>query len=163
MKMAQTVALFDAPSSTVWQVITAFDEYKDYIPYVSESRTDPERSRGNVTYSYSRLHFLIFPLIKDRYYTLKLISEKDVGGEQGVYFLRWQLDPTKESNVNKNCGSWKLVPYGPKGEKTLVFYTILADPGGLSPWFWKNLSAKSAVKKVLKAIEARAEEKKGGT
>lgn len=158
VKMAHTVALFDVPSSSLWQVITGFNEYKDFIPYVAESRVELARSREGTTYFFSRLHFLVFPLIKDRYYTLAIAKEENPDGRAGVYFLQWWLDPTQKANVNKNCGSWKLVPYGEQKEKTLVFYTILADPGGLTPWFWKNLSARTAMKKVLRAIEKRARE-----
>ncbi len=158
VKMVHTVALFDVPSSRLWKAITAFNEYKDFIPYVAESRVEPERSSGGTTYFFSRLHFLVFPLIKDRYYTVAIAQEENLDGKEGVFFLQWWLDPTQKANVNKNCGSWKLVPYGEQNEKTLVFYTILADPGGLTPWFWKNLSARTAMKKVLRAIEQRAKQ-----
>jgi len=156
VKMARAVMLVDLPSGRLWEVITAYGQYQDYIPYVEESRVDQGRSRGNVASLSYRLHFLVFPFIKDRYLTVNLTEEQDLGGAKGVDFLQWELDPARPANVNKNCGSWKLVPYGEKGEKTLVFYTLLADPGGLSPWFWKNLSAKSAVNKVLNAIVERA-------
>ena len=161
VKMASATVLVDVPSSRLWKVITAYGKYKEYVPFVAESRVDPGRSKGNVTYLTYRLHFLVWPFIKDRYLTVKITQDDKLGGGTGVGFVQWGLDPTEPTNVNRNCGSWKILPYGEKGEKTLVFYTILADPGGLSPWFWKNLSAKSAVKKVLKAIEQRAREQGG--
>jgi len=156
VKMGQAVAIFPVPPERMWKVITAFDEYKTYIPYVAESSVDAARSRGNVTYLYEKLHFVVFPFIKDRYFTVKITEEENVDGKPGTYFLQWKLDGSKETNVNENCGSWKLVPYGDQGSQTLLFYTILADPGGLSPWFWKNLSARTAGKKVLRAIGDRA-------
>ncbi len=158
VKMGQAVAIFPVPTEKMWTLITAFDEYKEYIPYVEESTVDAEKSRGNVTYLYERLHFVVFPFIKDRYFSVKLSEEENVGGKAGTYFLQWKLNPAVEANVNENCGSWKLVPYGDKGEQTLLFYTILADPGGLSPWFWKNLSARKAGRKVLTAIGERAQQ-----
>jgi len=156
VKMARAMMLVDLPSNRLWEVITAYGQYQEYIPYVAESRPDQGRGRRNPTYLTYRLHFVVFPFIKDRYLTVKLTEERDPEGARGEGFLQWELDPTRPANVNKNRGSWKLVPYGDQGEKTLVFYTILADPGGLSPWFWKNLSAKAAVNKVLKAIVDRA-------
>jgi len=68
----------------------------------------------------------------------------------------------KPSNINRTCGSWKLLPYGDDGTRTLVFYTVLADPGGLSPWFWRNISAKKAVQNVFDALKERVKIE-GGT
>jgi hypothetical protein len=136
--------------------VVDYGTYKAYIPYVAESAVDGQRSKGNVVYLQQRLDFGLI-LLKDRFYTIKLTQEETPDGKQGTYFIQWTLDPSKPHNVINNAGSWKLVPYGDNGSKTLVFYTVMADPGGFSPWFWKNLSVKKAVTKVLEAIERRAE------
>lgn len=156
LKIASSAAILDMPTTRVYEILTRYNEYQDYMPYIVESRVDAERSKGNVTYLFQRLHFLVFPYIKDRYLTVELIDEENPDDEAGAYFLSWWLDPASPTNINRHCGSWKLVPCGYDGSKTLVFYTVLGDPGGLSPWFWKNLSAKKAVRNVFEAIRERA-------
>ncbi len=156
LNMGQAVAIFNAPPDRVYRTVTDYGTYKDYIPYVAESEVDAKRSKGKVVYLHQRLDFGLI-LLKDRFYTIKLTQDETLDGKKGTYFVQWVLDPTREHNVVKNVGSWKLVPYGDDGSKTLVFYTLMGDPGGFSPWFWKNLSVKKAVNKVLRAIEKRAE------
>ena len=156
VKIARAVALIEMKPAALWKTITAYDDYEEFVPYVTECTVDPVRSKGNVTFLTYHLHFLVFPYIKDRYFTVKLIEEVRPNGQPDTYFVHWWLDTTKPTNVNRNCGSWKLVPYGEDASKTLVFYTVLADPGGLSPWFWRNISAKKAVHNVIDAIKKRA-------
>jgi ribosome-associated toxin RatA of RatAB toxin-antitoxin module len=156
LNMGQAVAIFDAPPDRVFRTVADYGTYRAYIPYVVESAVDGQRSKGNVVFLQQRLDFGLI-LLKDRFYTIQLTQEENPDGKQGTYFIQWTLDPSKPHNVIKNAGSWKLVPYGDHGSKTLVFYTVMADPGGFSPWFWKNLSVKKAVTKVLEAIERRAE------
>jgi len=157
VEMAQAVALLRAPSSRVLEVITEYEQYKDYMPYVSVIEVDKARSKGNVQYISYRLHYRLLPYIKDRYFTIKMIEEKLPDVSPGTYFLSWRLDRTNPSNFSRNSGSWKLVPCGEGGSDTLVFWTILANPGGLSPWFWRNLSEKRVARDIIKAIRERAE------
>jgi len=156
LKMGQAVAVFAAPPDRVFRTVVDYGTYRDYIPYVAESTVDTRRSTDKEVYLRQRLDFGLI-LLKDRFYTIKLTQHEDLDGKKGAYFIQWVLDPTQEHNVIKNAGSWKLVPYGKDGNQTLVFYTLMADPGGFSPWFWKNLSVKKAATKVLEAIERRAE------
>lgn len=153
VKIARAMALIETSPSRLWEIITAYEQYADFMPYVAESRIDPERSKGNATFLSYRLHFRIYPYIRDRYFTLKLMQEENPAGQPGSYFLHWWLDPTSPSNINSSCGSWKLIPHSMDGSQTLVFYTIFTDPGGSSPWFWKNISAKKAVRNVFEAIK----------
>ncbi len=159
VKAAQAVALLKAPSSRVLEVITEYEQYQDYMPYVSSIEVDKERSKGNVRYVAYRLHFLLLPYIKDRYFTIKMIKE-DLSDTHppGTFFLTWRLDPTMPTNFKRNAGSWKLVPCGKGGSHTLVFHTVFANPGGLSPWFWRNISEKRVVQDVIYSIKERAEE-----
>ena len=154
-KMAQAVAIFDAPPRQVYKTITDYGQYKDFISCVAESTVDPERSKGNVVFVSQRLDFGVI-FVKNRFYTIKLTDQENLNGKKGTYFIQWVLDNSKKHNVIKNVGSWKLVPFGEGGSKTLVFYTVMADPGGFSPWFWKNLAAEKAVNKVIKQIGTRA-------
>ena len=156
LKMARGVSVFRAPPDRVYRTIADYNTYARYIPYVAESTVDAARSTQTEVYLYQRLDFGII-LVKDRYYTIRLTHHADLHADEDAYFIEWVLDPSREHNVIKNAGSWKLVPLGPDGTRTLVFYTVMADPGGFSPWFWKNLSARKALVHVLQAIQMRAE------
>ena len=156
VKTAHAVALLNVRSSRVFEVITDFEQYEDYMPYISSVEVDRERSMGNVWYISYRLHFFLLPYIKNRYFTIKMIEEKLNGAQTGTHFLTWRLDPTSPSNFNRNSGSWKLVPCGEGGRNTLVFYTVLTNPGGLSPWFWRNISQKRVVRDILDSIREQA-------
>ncbi len=160
VKMARAIAVIDAPPSMVRNTITSYAAYKNFMPYVAESNVDASRSKGNVTYLTYRLHFVVYPYIKDRYCTIKLIDDSPDGGKHGTYFIHWWLDPSRPYNINRNCGSWKLIPFGKDASATLVFYTVLADPGGISPWFWRNLSAKKAVRSVFDALTKKTAQQK---
>jgi len=71
IKMACAKAVFEVKPSRLWKIITDFEHYKDFIPYVAESTVDPVRTKGNITFLTYRLHFMILPYIKDRYFTIK--------------------------------------------------------------------------------------------
>lgn len=155
VKMGQATALIDMPPTRLLKILTEYDRYDELMPHVSKSTVDKKRSKGNVTFLSYRLHFRIYPYITDRYFTLKLVQDEVLKGS-ATYFIYWELDSTKPSNINRSCGSWKIVPYGKRQSKSLVFYTVFADPGGISPWFWRNISAKSAIYDIYNAIKKRA-------
>ncbi len=156
LKMARVVSVFDAPPERVFQTVTDYDMYESFIPHVSESAVDAARSTGNTVYLHQRLDFDTC-LLKDRFFTIKLTERQNADGSNDTYAIEWALDASREHNVIENLGSWKLVPLDQENSRTLVFFTAMVDPGGRSPWFWKNLSTEKALTTLLQAIQRQAE------
>jgi len=130
VKIGKGIGVIPYPPEVVWQVLNDYSNYKEFMPFTKESTVDLVRSGGDTVYFSSELSV---PLLNDRYYSLKITSEENVEGQRRTYFISWTLDPERSSNLYLNSGSWKLVPYGPEGNRTLAFYTVITDPGGNIP------------------------------
>ena len=117
---------------------------------------------------------LDLPLVKNRYYTIKLTNEADPDGKEGAFRSAWVLsddpkldpkpsDPSLKGVVDPkyydcvktkaNKGYWLIEPSG-SGSK--VTYYVYTDPGGAVPAWIANKANSIAAPKLAKAVRERA-------
>ncbi len=148
----------DAESESVFAVITDFDNWANFMPYVHESEII-DRS-DQIEWVYQRIRA---PFIKDRSFVSEVTFEKQIGGV-GRYVVKWQLaeERTQELNIKgiivpkSNTGYWELRPIG-DGTRTYVTYYLHADPAGKIPKWMINSANKRTVPSIFKAVRRQVQ------
>ncbi len=156
------VAEVDAPPEIVFNVVSDFDNYRDFMPYVEESRV-LSRTSDSELLSYQRI---APPFVSERDYPLKFTLTRGTPANGGVFKTEWSAVPKTLPKIKGivrialNDGSWLMEPLD-GGKRTRLTYTLLTHPGGLIPNFVANLSNTVVIPKLFAAVKKRAAEKKG--
>jgi ribosome-associated toxin RatA of RatAB toxin-antitoxin module len=151
-------SVVDQPPERVFAVISDYDRYADFMPYVKRSET--VRRENGVSWVFQHLEFRFSP-ISDRRYTIK-ISDRASRPNDGFYCIEWTLDSEETAKRDApgitpafNDGFWILQPLE-DGKKTDVRYFVHTDPGGwLFPWM-VNTANRQAIPAVIQAVQQRA-------
>lgn len=156
------VAEVNVPPEIVFNVVSDFDNYPDFMPYVEESRVLGRTSDSELI-SYQRI---APPFVSERDYPLKFTLTRGMPANGGVYKTEWTVIPKTLPKVKGvvritlNDGSWLMEPLD-GGRRTRLTYTLFTHPGGLIPDFVTNLSNTVAIPKLFEAVKKRAAEKRG--
>jgi len=148
----------DVESARIFAVITDFDNWVNFMPYVHESEIIDRSDQSESVYLRFR-----GPFIKDRSLVSEVTLEKKIGGIER-YVMKWQLaeERTQELNIRgiivpkSNTGYWELQPIG-DGTKTYVTYYVHADPAGKVPKWMVNFAYKQIAPSVFKAVRRQAQ------
>jgi Polyketide cyclase / dehydrase and lipid transport len=154
-------ALVDAPPWRVFAVISDYDRFADFMPYVTQSKT--LRTEGLDRWVQQRLSFPFLP-ISDRHYVIKLHAQV-ISGDNRFYCVDWTLAEHQESESSDlgvipviNDGFWLLRSVG-GGAQTDVAYFVHTDPGGwISAWI-ANRANEKALPEVIQALRDRVKNK----
>ena len=139
MAEASRTIVIDAPIEKVFQVISDYDRYAEFLPEVKRIHTSDRK--GNEV----KVHYEI-EVMKTIKYTLKM-------QEQGPNRVDWSF---VEGEVMKdNHGSWTLEPAG-EG-KTRATYSIEMKLGALVPNSIVKALVENSLPKMLDAFKKRAE------
>lgn len=150
-----TAAIAAAPGR-VFEVISDYASYPRFMPYVAASEV-----LGKEAGTHWVFQQLAFPLISDRYYTIRLSTDISLAA-QNIYRINWTLaqgtEPVRKGHgepTRINDGAWDLRPLAGNAG-TQVVYFIHTDPGGALPSFIVNNANTIAVPSVIEAVRARA-------
>lgn len=150
----------EAPPEVVFKVVSDFEHYRDFMPYVEESRV-LTRKGDNEVVTYARI---APPFVSERDYPLKVRMTRGSPSNGGVFKVEWTANPEAEPEVEGvvrvklNEGSWLAAPLD-GGKRTRLTYTLLTNPGGLIPAFVVNLSNTIAIPELFKGVTKRSVEK----
>ncbi len=151
------IAEMDAPPEVVFNVVSDFDQYPDFMPYVKESRV-LSRKNDSELMTYTRI---APPFVSERDYPLEFKMTRGTPANNGVFKTEWTARPETQPEVDGvvrlklNEGSWFAEPLD-SGTRTRLTYTLLTNPGGLIPAFVANMSNTIAIPKLFKAVEKRS-------
>ena len=148
----------DVESARIFAVITDFDNWVNFMPYVHESEIIDRSDQSEWVYLRFR-----GPFIKDRSFVSEVTLEKKIGGIER-YIMKWQLaeERTQELNIRgiivpkSNTGYWELQPIG-DGTRTYVTYSVHADPAGKVPKWMVNFAYKRIAPSLFKAVRQQAQ------
>lgn len=152
--LARTI--IGVPPENLYAVITDYDHFTDFIPYVTRSRI--LRREGDTCQVRQHLHFP-GPLA-DRHYTIASTQSRP---PEAKFRVAWHIVP-EISTVSPDAegvtpsafsGSWELTPSG-NGTATEAEYSIHFEPGGAVPAWLATLAMNRYVPKVVEAVRARA-------
>jgi ribosome-associated toxin RatA of RatAB toxin-antitoxin module len=136
-------ALIAAPIERVWDAITDYDRYKEFMPFTRESTV--RRREGDTVLFYTEL---AVPL-KKVWYEIELKLDRP------NWSTRWRLE---DGSIEANEGSWQLERYG-EGE-TAAQYTLYVEIGVPLPAFLVNRFTKGSLSSLLQAVRERVGDRK---
>lgn len=140
MSSAKASIEINAPIKTVYEVISDFESYPEFLPETRKVIVEKESSKSAiVTFTIN--------LIKKITYTLDVKLHPEKG-------LEWKLE--KGEIMKKNNGSWKLTPTHNGGTK--AHYEIEMDFGGVVPKAISNKLIGTNLPTMMKQFRDRAEE-----
>ncbi|MEW5736496.1 MAG: SRPBCC family protein [Thermodesulfobacteriota bacterium] len=172
------IGVMDVPPEALFAVVTDYDRFSEFMPYVQFTKLlSTEKIDDNKSLSYV-FFYLNPPMITNRFYTIELTDEKNMGGVAGVYRSRWTLAPPERRvapdspeirrhvkigfknpvETAFNEGYWLLEPVE-GGAKTKVSYYVWANPGGMIPAQIADKANAIALPKLWNAVKARVAEK----
>ena len=140
-------AIFDvvAGPKTVWQVITSFQNYPEWIEEIS--KTEIYMSEGRNIY----VDFIISVYMVDIQYFIK----HDYQPEKGS--MTWALDYNRKSDLDDSAGYWLVYPSPADTGKTRVEYSVDLRIGPGIPDFIETILADKGIKNATKWVKKGAE------
>lgn len=154
------VSEVDAPPETVFNVVSDFEHYPDFMPYVEESRVlSRKNDREVITYARVAPSF-----VSKRDYPLKVRMTRGSTANGGIFKVEWTAYPEAQPEIEGvvriklNEGSWVAEPLD-GGKRTQLTYRVLTNPGGLIPDFVVSMSNTVAIPELFEAVKKRSVEK----
>lgn len=132
--------VINAPVEKVFDVITHYERYAEFLPEVKEVRTS--NRQGNEV----ELHYKVDLVVKTIRYSIRAKEERP-------HRMSWSFIEGEVMRDNK--GGWVLEPEG-EG-KTKATYTVEVTVGPLVPKSILNTLVDSSLPKMLEAFKKRAE------
>jgi hypothetical protein len=147
----------EARPEIVFEVLSDFEHYPDFMPYVKESRILSREGNSEVI-TYARV---APPFVSERDYLLRVRMAPGAASNSGVFKIEWEAVPEMQPEVDGvvriklNEGSWLVAPLD-GGARTSLTYTLLTNPGGLIPDFVANMSNTIAIPELFKSVGKRS-------
>lgn len=150
--IGDVLGIIDGTPQAVLEIITDFDNYEDFVPYMAE--TEILQYDGE-TYTCRGVTDTPWPM-DDRLWTIQAwVGEREVDG-MNLLLSTWDYVPGT-GNLEDTEGYWLLIPWGADGSQTLVRYYIIADLGTWLPDFILVWATENMLPGLLEAIRERAE------
>ena len=134
-----------ASPKTVWQVITSFQNYPEWIQEISE--TEIYVSEGRNIY----VDFIISVYLIDIQYFIK----HDYQPEKGS--MTWTLDYNRKSDLDDSAGYWLVYPSPTDTEKTRVEYSVDLRIGPGIPDYIETILADKGIQNASQWVKKVAE------
>lgn len=135
--------LVTAPIDTVWQVVTDYDNFKNFLPGVVSSRVLTKKGNQIVFEQVNLIRVLLF----SQQSRLVIIADKQYPGQ-----IDFRL---KEGEIKTLTGVWKFEPVSAK--QVLVTQDVTFDPGNSAPRGLALKIYRNALADSLKAIKRETE------
>ena len=168
------IGIMNATPAQCFSVVTDYNHFADFMPYfkyVHIIHTDKVSANKTINYVF---YFIDPPILDARYYTLKLIDEKNANGRKGVYLNKWDLvtkgiyHETPESpgvmkvlhgktgiETPQSEGYWLFEPID-GGKRTKTSFFAWMNPGGNIPHWIANKANLTELPDTWKMISKRA-------
>jgi coenzyme Q-binding protein COQ10 len=144
LKKGITTAILDAPSEKVWDVITDFAHYKEFMPKFKESRVLEQKESGVKYYSYLNMPW---PISDVTY-------ECDVTFSADRSSYDFKMTPGTGKGVKDFYGTWSLQKTDdPK--KTLATYSLFFQTDRGYPNWAVNMGTEKTIGQTMKAVRKR--------
>jgi carbon monoxide dehydrogenase subunit G len=140
-------AIFDVTASreTVWEVITSFQDYPEWIKEMSATEIYLSEGRNIL------VDFTLSVYMVDVQYYIK----HDYQPEKGS--MTWTLDYSRKSDLDDSAGYWLVYPSPVDTAKTRVEYSVDLRIGPTIPSFIETILADKGIKNATKWVKKNAE------
>jgi ribosome-associated toxin RatA of RatAB toxin-antitoxin module len=142
------------PPETVFQVVTDFAHYTQFMPYIKECRILDQQGDDSLTC----YQLISPPLVSERDYIIQVNLTRGPANN-GIWKSEWtakaKAQPERSGivRIKLNTGSWTLTP---NTQGTRVTYFLHTSPGGSIPSMIANKSNTVAIPDLFKAIKERS-------
>jgi ribosome-associated toxin RatA of RatAB toxin-antitoxin module len=138
-------AVLNQPPKKVWQIVSDCAQYKQHMPHVAASKQ--LKKEGNKVTCQVTIA-MPFPFSNLTAVTEAVHEETDKG-----FSRKWKL---VRGDYNLNSGSWEVAPLDAAGTKSLVTYTMHADPKTAVPDWIREAAQKKALPEMMARVETEA-------
>ncbi len=147
-----------ASPACVFQVISDYDHFDEFVPYVKRSRI--VRSEAPTRWVYQRLSRP--GPVSDRHYVIRIDDDLS-RSERDVYRVTWAMSADAAGSLQDAdaivpaamSGSWTLLPRDGSAS-TQATYTVHLDPGGgVLPAWLVTIGASQNLPRVMNAVRDR--------
>lgn len=142
----QVTAVVDAPPAKVWSIVSDCTKYPTRFDRIKRARL--VRKEGPDVFVCEVELVLPFP-----YDNLVGVTRSRHTYVDGVYTRAWTL---VGGDYHRNEGSWVVKPWGDKGTRSLVIYTVHAEPSNSVPDWIRNKAQKSALPDMIDRLRSEA-------
>ncbi|GAB4514732.1 MAG: hypothetical protein Tsb0026_20200 [Sulfuricaulis sp.] len=148
----------EVPPARLFAVITDYDRFAEFVPYVTDSRV----LRHEAGLRHVSQHLRFPGPVSDRHYVIES-RDNVTSAPQERWRVEWRLVPESssptsgETGITPNAftGYWELTPVA-GGTATDAIYSLHFDPGGALPSWLVTLAMNRYLPKVIDAVRARA-------
>ena len=151
VREVRAVGEIDAPPEKVYEVLTDFEHYAEFMPYLEESKVIRRTEDEVVTWA-----IMNAPMVSRRDWVVAVkLDPKNMMGT--TWTLSQEGPPASDRAVRLkvNEGSWKLEVLD-GGRRTRATYYLYTDPGGAIPTFIINKANTMALPDLFQAIRKRS-------
>jgi hypothetical protein len=143
------IAVFDvqANEQIVWDVITSYSSYPKWIDEISQAKTYV----NNGTNIY--VDFIISSYGVDVQYYIKHLYRPDQG------YLTWELDYSRQSDLDDSTGYWLVYPSPIDSSKTRVEYSVDLRVQDWIPGFIQKMLAESGLEDASQWVKRESEKR----
>ena len=140
----EALGVIDAPPTEVWPVVRDCEHFSSFLPSTKNSW---KKTDTGETICFDEIS-LPFPLANLWAETRSIAREEPTGNYQREWsFVR--------GTYKRNRGSWKVLPWGAEGKKTLVVYMVDSDPAILVPEFILRAAQAGSLPEIFVGIRKR--------
>jgi carbon monoxide dehydrogenase subunit G len=139
--LLKMIGVVDAPPEKVWEIVSNCDKFASRLPNIEQARIVKKKGK-NVRCKVEV--DLPFPLSN-----LTAVTD----GVHEISAKKWSRKWTLVSgDYARNDGSWVLTPFDDDDKRTLVVYSVHADPDTYVPDWAREKAQKSSFPDLLKRI-----------
>ena len=151
VREVRAVGEIDAPPEAVYAVITDFEHYAAFMPYLEDSKVVRRTDAEVVTWA-----IMNAPMVsrRDWVVAVKLDPAKKAGTSWTVS-SEGPPESDRAVRLKVNDGSWTLDPID-GGKRTRATYYLYTNPGGSIPSWVANKANTMALPDLFEAIRKRA-------
>ena len=152
VREVRAVGEIDAPPEKVYAVVTDFEHYAEFMPYLEESKVIRRTDDEVVTWA-----IMNAPLVSRRDWVvrIKLNPTTKAGTTWTVSKEGGPPESDKAVRLKINDGSWTLDPLD-GGKRTRATYYLYTDPGGSIPSWIANKANTAVLPELFEVVRKRA-------
>lgn len=151
VKEVRAVGEVDAPPERVYQVITDFEHYAEFMPYLEDSKVIKRSDDEVVTWA-----IMNAPMVSRRDWIVRVkLDPKNKLGTTWTLATEGPPPSDRAVRLKVNDGSWTLEPLD-GGKRTRCTYYLYTDPGGSIPTWIANKANTMALPDLFEAVRKRA-------
>lgn len=140
----------DAPPDRVYDVITDFERYAQFMPYLEDSKVVRRTQDEVVTWA-----IMNAPMVSRRDWVVRVtLDPAHKSGTRWTVAAEGPPPSDRAVRIKVNDGSWKLEPLD-GGKRTRATYYLFTDPGGSIPGWIANRANTMALPEMFEAVRGR--------